>query len=126
MDTPSKQPHHEAVHEERRKLKWFLGFVLVILLITAGTDLIFSFYGSPNIPKERNPFVTVESTPTPTPSLSPSIQPVVTTPPQQATPSGAKPPKGDIMCTMDAKMCPDGKTFVGRSGPNCEFMACPK
>ncbi len=26
-------------------------------------------------------------------------------------------------CTMDAKMCPDG-TYVGRTGPNCEFV-CP-
>ena len=25
---------------------------------------------------------------------------------------------------MDAKICPDG-TAVGRSGPNCEFAACP-
>lgn len=29
-----------------------------------------------------------------------------------------------IACTMDAQMCPDG-TYVGRSGPNCEFR-CPK
>jgi hypothetical protein len=28
-----------------------------------------------------------------------------------------------VVCTMDAKMCPDG-TSVGRSGPNCEFK-CP-
>lgn len=28
------------------------------------------------------------------------------------------------VCTMDAKMCPDG-SYVGRSGPNCEFTACP-
>lgn len=27
-------------------------------------------------------------------------------------------------CTMEAKICPDG-TAVGRSGPNCEFAACP-
>ncbi len=35
--------------------------------------------------------------------------------------------KGDtdmIACTMDAKMCPDG-TYVGRTGPQCEFEACP-
>ena len=25
---------------------------------------------------------------------------------------------------MDAKQCPDG-SYVGRSGPNCEFAACP-
>lgn len=26
-----------------------------------------------------------------------------------------------VMCTMDAMECPDG-TFVGRTGPNCEFV----
>lgn len=29
-----------------------------------------------------------------------------------------------VMCTMEAKMCPGG-TYVGRSGPKCEFAACP-
>lgn len=29
-----------------------------------------------------------------------------------------------VACTMDAKMCPDG-SYVGRSGPHCEFAACP-
>lgn len=28
-----------------------------------------------------------------------------------------------VLCTADAMLCPDG-TYVGRSGPNCEF-ACP-
>ena len=28
-----------------------------------------------------------------------------------------------IACTADAKQCSDG-TYVGRSGPNCEFV-CP-
>ncbi len=39
-----------------------------------------------------------------------------------ATPS---PGGGDIVCTQDAKLCPDGKTYVGRRGPNCEFAVCP-
>ncbi|MCA9361817.1 hypothetical protein KC906_00430 [Candidatus Kaiserbacteria bacterium] len=30
-----------------------------------------------------------------------------------------------VACTMDAKMCPDG-SFVGRTGPNCEFSPCPE
>jgi hypothetical protein len=37
------------------------------------------------------------------------------------------PPNPDddgIMCTMDAKICPDGSA-VGRSGPDCEFDPCP-
>lgn len=28
-----------------------------------------------------------------------------------------------VICTMDARQCPDG-SFVGRTGPNCEFV-CP-
>ena len=31
---------------------------------------------------------------------------------------------GMISCTADAKLCPDGSA-VGRTGPNCEFAACP-
>lgn len=34
-------------------------------------------------------------------------------------------PKGEqYACTMDALICPDG-SGVGRSGPNCDFEACP-
>jgi hypothetical protein len=28
------------------------------------------------------------------------------------------------VCTMEAKICPDGSA-VGRTGPHCEFAACP-
>jgi hypothetical protein len=28
-------------------------------------------------------------------------------------------------CTQEAKLCPDGKTAVGRTGANCEFAPCP-
>lgn len=31
-----------------------------------------------------------------------------------------------IICTQEAKLCPDGKTYVGRSGPKCEFEKCPE
>jgi len=27
-------------------------------------------------------------------------------------------------CTMEAKLCPDG-SYVGRTGPDCEFAPCP-
>lgn len=30
-----------------------------------------------------------------------------------------------VACTKDAKICPDGSA-VGRTGPNCEFEACPE
>jgi hypothetical protein len=29
-----------------------------------------------------------------------------------------------VACDQDAKLCPDGSA-VGRTGPNCEFAACP-
>mgnify|MGYP001588167332 CR=1 FL=1 len=29
-----------------------------------------------------------------------------------------------IACTQDARQCPDG-TYVGRTGPRCEFSPCP-
>ena len=29
-----------------------------------------------------------------------------------------------VMCTADAMQCPDG-SYVGRSGPSCQFRACP-
>ena len=32
-------------------------------------------------------------------------------------------PSGDIYCTQDAKLCPDG-SYVSRTGPNCEFTPC--
>lgn len=28
-------------------------------------------------------------------------------------------------CTEEAMLCPDGKTYVSRTGPNCEFAPCP-
>ncbi len=34
-------------------------------------------------------------------------------------------PSEQIACTMDAKMCPDG-SYVGRTGPKCEFQKCPE
>lgn len=34
-------------------------------------------------------------------------------------------PKQEGMCTMDAKICPDG-SYVGRQPPKCEFAPCPK
>ena len=30
-----------------------------------------------------------------------------------------------IACTQEAKLCPDG-SYVGRTGPNCEFAPCPE
>ncbi|MFZ2193091.1 MAG: DUF333 domain-containing protein [Candidatus Moraniibacteriota bacterium] len=34
------------------------------------------------------------------------------------------PKKGNVVCTQEAKACPDG-SYVSRTGPNCEFALCP-
>ena len=34
-------------------------------------------------------------------------------------------PEEQVSCTMEAKLCPDGSA-VGRTGPQCEFAACPE
>jgi len=39
----------------------------------------------------------------------------------QLNPSGS----GQIACTQEAKLCPDG-SYVGRTGPKCEFAVCPQ
>ena len=30
-----------------------------------------------------------------------------------------------VACTMDALLCSDGKTYVGRYPPSCDFLPCP-
>lgn len=34
-------------------------------------------------------------------------------------------PPQQVACTQEAKLCPDGVTYVSRSGPKCEFTLCP-
>jgi len=41
-----------------------------------------------------------------------------------ATPKTPSSPDNGVVCTMEAKLCPDG-SYVGRIPPKCEFKACP-
>lgn len=80
-----------------------------LLLIVGGIALLIGigiFLYLMNIPS---------STPAPSPTPVPTNQEPVT-----ETETG---PEG-VVCTMEAKICPDGSS-VGRSGPKCEFAACP-
>ena len=38
--------------------------------------------------------------------------------------SPVSPGGGPVACAQDAMLCPDG-SYVGRTGPRCEFSACP-
>ena len=37
---------------------------------------------------------------------------------------GLKNAEKPVACTQEARLCPDG-SYVGRTGPNCEFALCP-
>lgn len=43
---------------------------------------------------------------------------------EKVTPPANQPTVG-MVCTQEAKLCSDGKTYVSRTGSNCEFAACP-
>ncbi len=73
------------------------------------------------------------------PEIDSGVREMATTTVSEADQSGNVPPVTDAdvipspnelpdgamtMCTMDAKQCPDG-SYVGRSGPDCRFAACP-
>ncbi|NJD06519.1 MAG: hypothetical protein FIA97_08455 [Methylococcaceae bacterium] len=53
------------------------------------------------------------------PVIDPVIDPIVEPTPPQGDQSGG------VACTQDARLCPDGTTWVSRIGPSCEFAACP-
>lgn len=58
-------------------------------------------------------------------STSPNVSTPKPKPTPKPTPSPIPVPDDEpAMCTMDAKICPDGSA-VGRTGPNCEFSPCP-
>ncbi len=44
--------------------------------------------------------------------------------PPSVTPTQTENTDRKIFCTQEAKLCPDG-SYVGRTGPKCEFAACP-
>ncbi len=64
-----------------------------------------------------------ESTETSSADASVKMESKTTASPTRATSETSA--SGDVVvCTMDAKMCPDG-SYVGRVAPACEFAACP-
>jgi len=42
----------------------------------------------------------------------------------QSAPIEVSKPAAQVYCTQEAKLCSDG-SYVGRTGPNCEFNKCP-
>lgn len=80
---------------ERQKMLSLIGLLVLVAAVAAGAFYLMKV--RPGGPSAEN--------------LSPSSTP--------SSESGEM-----VACPMDARVCPDGSS-VGRSGPNCEFAACP-
>jgi|CXWL01.1.fsa_nt_gi predicted PurR-regulated permease PerM len=95
----------------------FLVSLLSVLLLLSAFIAGFFAYQTQKLVIELSKSQTV-STPIATivPSPTPLETPVAT--------DSATTISSPVACTMEAKICPDGSA-VGRSGPKCEFAACP-
>ncbi len=125
-DKPLERWH--GAHHYSDRLHWLL---VVFLFLTAGTIIwSYSVFNDSRFTYKNNPAPSASPTPvascTPRPSCLDS-QPRCLMPetddmcPPSASP---KPTDNQVFCTQEAKRCPDG-SYVGRSGPNCEFAPCP-
>ena len=95
MESKSKERWHGA-HYYSNKVHFF--FIFVLFLFAAALFWTYFTLHDENLKYENIPITYV--TPTPAPIQE------------------------GVACTMDALLCPDG-SYVGRSGPNCEFTKCP-
>lgn len=91
-----------------------LSVLLLISVFIAG----FFAYRTQNLVKE---IIKLRITASPTITSIPSPKVPTETP---ISTDSASPKSTMVACTMDAKLCDDG-SYVGRSGPKCEFTACP-
>ncbi len=90
---------HHYSNKVHLSLLFFLFFSIAVLIF-AYFELDVRNFTYKNMPANPTPEVT-----------SPTISPTKSIPNQ-------------VICTMEAKLCPDG-SYVGRHGPNCEFDKCP-
>src|SRR5215212_515692 len=104
------EPVHRwhGAHHYSDKVHLFLVAFLFFGIIT----LLWSYFSLSQLKIDKNtPPPNQITKPTTSANLSPTLTPA---------------PTDTIYCTQEAKLCPDGKTYVGRTGPKCEFSLCPK
>lgn len=77
-------------------MKYLLGFLVALVIVLTSSLAYFVGRGNLKLPFLPDNSAGVPSSPLP----------------------------AETVCTLDAKICPDGSS-VGREGPNCEFAACP-
>lgn len=119
----SKKKAYEVYSEDNNVKSWWL---------TGTDDTYFKFDVNKTPPpteNERKQIIDVLSTfkfldvsPTPTCRPRPACLDAM---PKCLIPETSDMCPKSVACTQEAKLCPDGKTYVGRQGPSCEFALCP-
>lgn len=99
----------------------FVFFVFVPLV----SFYLGSFYEQTKILERDTPVVIYEA-PSQNIKNAKPVSDIPKTNPATSSKPVNNPPKipAGVVCTMEAKLCPDG-SYVGRTGPNCEFTPCP-
>ena len=106
---------NEDIQKTQSKNNNFLITLLSTLLLISVFIAGFFAYQTQHLVVELNKVKNVATT---MPSATPSSE-------STALPSNTpESTSSSVACTMEAKICPDGSA-VGRSGPKCEFAACP-
>ncbi len=112
IDLPLPEKEIQASFDNKASFlssKWLkIGIVVAVLVLVMGG--VYTL-GRNSVLKELNPTQ---------PTIPPPDEPIY-----QGSPTPTTSGSGEtVFCTQDAKLCPDG-SYVSRTGPNCEFAACP-
>ena len=96
---------NKSSHQKTKNSNRFLNFTILlnVALILILVTLLTTFFMTQ---KKDKPLGEIKF------SVTPTVTPMNTN-------------VNDIVCTQEAKQCPDG-SYVGRTGSNCEFTPCPK
>ncbi len=125
-----------VISRRKFKIKPFHLFFFFLILSFLIEFLVGGFVLGQNQSKKdvsQTPIITLEPSPTPTCTPRPAcldsfprcLMPEdINICPPSPEPSQTEDTDRKIFCTQEAKQCPDG-TWVGRTGPNCEFTKCP-
>lgn len=111
MSTTPAQPATAPTTPPTGKSSSKLLFIVSAVALVIGLAVVGYLYMNKPAPAPVRP------TPAPV-QEEPTVTPEAT--PDTTDADGTEP----VACPMDAKVCADGSS-VGRSGPNCEFAACP-
>ena len=122
---PETIPHTSVPEPKAQKSHGMTILAMALFVLSSLAMIAFLYYQNQTLKKMLAAY---QSQPSPTPVLTPTpnVTPTVTEiPPATASASASAKPTGQTKaCTQEAKLCPDG-SYVGRTGPNCEFAPCP-